>query len=191
MNPKAVITKTVGYFALGLMIWLHGLVLAGWVSAGSGLDQSIAFASQATLLVVLLAVLSFTLGESRDAVIFFVMATLIRTNVVVSQSLLKGGGWVISPAERGWYEIFVALFISAVWLSSLKDGGPRMLFLLTMCLTHLCEALASFTFIRSFLTTAGFLELFAALTALSYAAGTVLGHSYGRRLLPTLRKESG
>lgn len=185
MSSKSVITKSVGYFAIALSAWMSGMVVAGWFAPEAGLAQSVVFASAAAVLLAILAILSFVEGKWLDAIIFFTVAVLTRTDTIMIHAMAMGH-YTSSMADRGWYDLIVAIFVFFVWLGALKSGWPRMIFLLATWLMALLEAIAGFGGgILILDTIAGYLGLISAIAALYYAAASVSNHGCGKVCLPT------
>lgn len=162
MKAKSVVTSTVGYMCLGVVIWMNSLQAAGWVSTAGG--HATALVYPLALILVLMGILAY-LGESAlDAVIFFVGAAYMLTQHYM-------GGDMADPAGAiGWSGLVWAVVVCYIWLGSFNAGTPRMLFLLASWLGFLSGAIGAWTSVHFFGVLDGYLSLLAGVLALIVSA---------------------
>ncbi|OYV45280.1 MAG: hypothetical protein B7X10_05990, partial [Burkholderiales bacterium 21-58-4] len=139
MNNRLVISSTIGYMCLGLTIWMLNLGYTHWV-AGPNMYAIIMAFSLGTVVLGVIAILSFFHGRTLDAVIFFGSAAVFFTVSIVNHHGAMGTQ-ADSSGTLGWFFLVWAIFFFYVWLGSFKAGWARSLFLLASWLAPLAYCL--------------------------------------------------
>jgi len=176
MNNKSVVLTTIGFMCIGLTVWMLNLVSAGWVTGSTMYGMAMDFALGSVVLGVI-AILTFFHGRTLDAIIFFSVAGYFWT--------MQHAGGSDSPGTVGWFWLLWAVFAFYVWLGSFKAGWARSLFLLAAWISLLAGCLLSWTGMGFFNTIGGYLGLIAGLVALHISVAEVLNYGNGKVILPT------
>ncbi|MGB9429408.1 MAG: hypothetical protein WCC11_05950 [Gammaproteobacteria bacterium] len=182
MNNRLVISSTIGFMCIGLTLWMLNLGDAGWVSGGDPHGMAMGFGLCSVVLGVI-AILTFFHGRTIDAVIFFGFAGGFWT-----MNHLRGAGG--SGGSEGWFWLVWAIFFFYVWLSSFKAGWARSLFLLATWIALLAMCLLGWTGMGFFHYIDGYVGLFAGLVATYISAAEILNHGCGKVVLQTGSKDS-
>jgi succinate-acetate transporter protein len=176
MNNKSVVLTTIGFMCIGMTVWMMNLVSAGWVSGSTMYGMAMDFALGSVVLGVI-AILTFFHGRTLDAIIFFAAAGYFWT--------MQHAGNGDSASTVGWFWLVWAVFVFYVWLGSFKAGWARMLFLLAAWTSLLMGCLLSWTGMGFLNTVSGYLGLAAGLVALYISFAEVLNYGNGKVILPT------
>lgn len=165
MKSKSVVTSTVGYMCLGVVIWMNNMAAAGWF--GSVSAHATALVYPLAIILAVMGILAYLSDSTLDAVIFFV-----GTAYMMSQHYMAGAAMDPSGVV-GWSGLVWAVVICYIWLGSFKAGTPRMLFLLAGWLSFLSAAIGAWTAVHFFDVLAGYLGLVAGVLALIVSANAI------------------
>lgn len=182
MNNRLVISSTIGYMCIGLTLWMANLSPTHWVAGPNVHAMTLVFAL-GTVVLGVMAILSFFHGRTLDAIIFFGVAGFMLT---MRHSGMMGhmGMMNDSSGTLGWFNLVWAVFFFYVWLGSFKAGWARSLFLLAAWLSILAFALLGWLGLTVFEYIGGYLGLFAGLVAAYISAATIINHGTGKTCLP-------
>ncbi len=186
MNNRLVISSTIGFMCIGLTAWMHGLGLTHWV-AGPNMHLIMLF-TLGTVVLGVMAILSFFHGRTLEAVIFFGFAGLAFTEVHLS-GMGQMGARGYSSGTLGWFGLIWAVFFFYVWLGSFKAGWARSLFLLALWLAILAACLRNWIGWEGFSYINGYLVLFTGLVATYISAAEIVNHGCGKMVLKTGMKD--
>jgi uncharacterized protein len=175
MTDKRVAVTVIGFMAQGVIAVMGGLGDVGVISPGGGLAAG-ANIGLGCLVLSACAVLCFFYGRTIDTLIFAGGAAFELT--------MHFFGGKDSPATAGWFFLLWTTFFFYLWLSSLKSGWARSLYLFAVCLCVLDFCLLYWTQRRFFLVINGCSGLVVGVTAFYISAAEVLNHSWGRLVLP-------
>ena len=180
MNNRLVISSTIGFMCIGLTLWMGGLSPTHWV-AGPNMHSMIMMFTLGSVVLGVMAILSFFHGRTLDAIIFFGFAGLLLTLGHSGMGHASTAG--DSSGTLGWFGLVWAIFFFYVWLGSFKSGWARSLFLLAAWLTGLAYALQSWLGMDVFEYIGGYLQLFTGLVAAYVSAATIVNHGTGKNVL--------
>jgi succinate-acetate transporter protein len=182
MNNRLVISSTIGFMCIGFTSWMHGLGLSHWVAGPNMLAMVMAF-TLGTVVLGIIAILSFFHGRTLEAIIFFGFAGFIFT-IAHHGGMDHMGMGQDSSGTMGWFLLIWAVFFFYVWLASFKAGRARSLFLLALWLAILAACLAQWLGWEGFSYIHGYLALFTGLVATYISAATIINHGCGKTCLP-------
>lgn len=203
VNPgRAAVTATLGYGYSAILFWMIGLLATGWVvTSGAGLAMGILYALGGIMLA-LAGVLSVPHGRGLDTVVFLSLSALffcLSTAYVFHYfSATRFGpfatpgappaaapGVVLQPATGwlGWFAVCWSVFFCYVWISSLKSGGPRILFLLFLWVALLAEALGIWAASMALVVLGGYALMISAVFGFIISATEIITMEPGK-LLP-------
>src|SRR5574337_159450 len=100
MNNRLVISSTIGFMCIGLTLWMMNLAPTHWV-AGPDMHAMIMAFTLGTVVLGVMAILSFFHGRTLDAVIFFGFAGLLFTVGHGMGHMQAAGG--DSSGTIGWF----------------------------------------------------------------------------------------
>ncbi|HZZ57401.1 MAG TPA: hypothetical protein VFE31_06190 [Opitutaceae bacterium] len=129
MSKKSVLTTTVGFFIIGLLAWMHGLPLVGWVDMPAA-GPSTATVSLAIILGAL-GVLAYFHDDALNGVIFLGFAALVGSHSV--GALAAGGAYA-------WNLVFWAVFFLSIYWAARKGCANRAFFVLALGLSLAADA---------------------------------------------------
>lgn len=180
MNNRLVISSTIGFMCIGLTLWMGGLSPTHWV-AGPNMHAMIMMFTLGSVVLGVMAILSFFHGRTLDTIIFFGFAGLLLTlgHSGMGHSATTGD----STGTLGWFGLVWAIFFFYVWIGSFKAGWARSLFLLAAWLTGLAYALQGWLGMTVFEYIGGYLQLFSGLVAAYVSAATIINHGTGTNCL--------
>jgi len=181
MNNKSVVVTTIGFMCIGMTVWMANLGDAGWINGSGMYGMAMDFALGSVVLGVI-AILTFFHGRTLDAIIFFSAAGYFWT--------MQHAGGGDSSGTLGWFWLLWAVFVFYVWLASFKAGWARSLFLLAACISLLATCLLNWTGMGFFRTIDGYMGLIAGLVTLYISVAEVLNHGNGKVILPTGSSDS-
>lgn len=190
MNNKAVVSSTIGYMAIGLTLWMGGMLYTGWFPLGRSYEDANAMLTALGIVILgVIAILSFFHGRTLDSIIFFGIAGLfLSLHVVMMNNHLMASAMPGAGAEpngyHGWFDLAFAVFFFYVWLGSFRSGSARMLFLLTFWLALLASVFYHWTMVEVFTIVCGYLLLITAILAIYISAAEVINHGNGKVVLP-------
>lgn len=187
MNNKSVIASTIGYMCIGFTVWMLGLGLTTWV-AGPNDHAHIMMFTLGTVVLGVIAILTFFHGRTLDAIIFFGAAGVLFSGAHHGMGQMGMAG--DSSGTMGWYFLLWAVFFFYVWLGSFKTGWARSLFLLATWLALLAICLLHWLGWEGFSYIGGYLALLSGLVATYISAAEVLNHGCGKVVLQTGSKDS-
>jgi len=179
MNNRLVISSTIGYLCIGLTAWMGNLAPTHWV-AGPSMQAMIMMFTLGTVVLGVMAILSFFHGRTLDAIIFFGAAAYFFTGSHHGNM----GAQADSASTMGWYFLVWAIFVFYVWIASFKAGRARFLFLLAVWLALLALCLSFWLSWGGFGVISGYLGLIAGLVATYISAATIVNHGCGKTCLP-------
>ncbi|MGH8282229.1 MAG: hypothetical protein ACRESE_00075 [Gammaproteobacteria bacterium] len=187
MNNRLVISSTIGFMCIGLVAWMADLSPTTWV-AGPNMHATLMAFTLGTVILGVIAILSFFHGRTLDAIIFFGAAGYFFT--VRHTGMGHMGMMGDSMGTFGWFYLIWAVFFFYVWLGSFKAGWARSLFLLTAWLAILAFCLSSWIGWHGFDYIGGYIGLFAGLVAAYISAAEIINHGCGKACLPTGSKDA-
>ncbi|MGH8320608.1 MAG: hypothetical protein ACRESI_01505 [Gammaproteobacteria bacterium] len=187
MNNRLVISSTIGYLCIGLTVWMSNLSPTTWV-AGPNMHAAVMAFTLGTVVLGVIAILSFFHGRTLDAIIFFGAAGWFFTSSHSGGMGHMGMGGD-SAGTMGWFYLIWAVFVFYVWLASFKAGWARSLFLLASWLAILAICLMSWLGWNGFDYISGYLGLLAGLVAVYISAAEILNHGCGKMVLNTGMKD--
>lgn len=200
MNNRLVISSTVGYMCIGLTLWMANLSPTHWVAGPNMHAMTLAFAL-GTVVLGVMAILSFFHGRTLDAIIFFgvagFMLTMRHSGMMGHMGMGNMGGMghmgmmSDSSGTLGWFSLIWAVFFFYVWIGSRKAGWARFLFLLAAWLSILAFALLGWLGLTVFEYIGGYLGLFTGLVAAYISAATIINHGTGKTCLPGSPGDAG
>lgn len=182
MNNRLVISSTIGFMCIGLVAWMGGLSPTHWV-AGPNMHAMVMMFTLGSVVLGVMAILSFFNGRTLDAIIFFGFTGLFMTLGHTGMGHMASTG--DSSGTMGWSGLVWAVFFFYVWIGSMKSGWARSLFLLAAWLTGLAYALNSWLGMDVFGYIGGYLQLFVGLVAAYISAATIINHGTGKNCLNT------
>ncbi|HKT31210.1 MAG TPA: hypothetical protein VJS89_01800 [Gammaproteobacteria bacterium] len=180
MNNRLVISSTIGFMCIGLTLWMMNLAPTHWV-AGPDMHAMIMAFTLGTVVLGVMAILSFFHGRTLDAVIFFGFAGLLFTVGHGMGHMQAAGG--DSSGTIGWFGLVWTVFFFYVWLASFKAGWARSLFLLAAWIVGLFHALHGWLGGEVFSYIFGYVGLFTGLVAAYISAATIINHGTGKNVL--------
>jgi succinate-acetate transporter protein len=136
-----------------------------------------------TVVLGVMAILSFFHGRTLDAIIFFGFAGFVFTLAHSSGMGHAMGAGADSSGTLGWFGLIWAVFFFYVWLGSFKAGWARSLFLLALWLAILAACLFNWLGWEGFAYISGYLALFTGLVAAYISAATIINHGTGKNCL--------
>lgn len=162
MTKKAVVTSTVGFFIVGLLTWLHGLPLAGWVGmAEGGAAGAGSLIAPLSAILVVLGVLAYLHDEVVNSVILFSFAALTWSHSV---------GMMLSQGGYGWSVLLWGLLFLAIFGGARKGCPLRALFALVLGLALVADAIKHWSGgAHPWAVIEGYLHLIAGVLALAKA----------------------
>ena len=180
MNNRLVISSTIGFMCIGLVGWMYGLGPTHWV-AGPNMHAMVMAFTLGTVVLGVMAILSFFHGRTLDAIIFFGFAGFALTLSHSGMGHVTGD----SSGTMGWFGLIWAVFFFYVWIGSFKAGWARSLFLLALWLSILAACLLNWLGWEGFSYINGYLALFTGLVAAYISAATIINHGCGKNCLNT------
>ncbi|HKV97600.1 MAG TPA: hypothetical protein VJR90_08945 [Gammaproteobacteria bacterium] len=180
MNNRLVISSTIGFMCIGLTVWMSNLLTTHWV-AGPNMHATVMAFTLGTVVLGVMAILSFFHGRTLDAIIFFGAAGYFFTASHGMGHMSAPGG--DSSGTIGWFYLVWAIFIFYVWLGSFKAGWARSLFLLAAWISVLFYCLLGWLGLDVFNYIAGYVGLFAGLVAAYISAAEIVNHGCGKQIL--------
>lgn len=181
MNNRLVISSTIGYMCIGLTAWMMNLATTHWV-AGPNMHAMVMAFTLGSVVLGVMAILSFFHGRTLDAIVFFGFAGLFMTLGHTGMGHMTAAG--DSSGTMGWFGLVWAVFFFYVWIGSFKSGWARSLFLLASWLVALAFALNGWLGMDVFNYIGGYIGLFAGLVATYISAATIINHGCGKTCLP-------
>lgn len=184
MNNRLVISSTIGYMAIGLTVWMAMLSMTHWI-AGPDMHAMVMMFGLGTVVLGVMAILSFFHGRTLDAIIFFGFAGFMLS---MRHSGMGHMGHMMgmsgdSSGTVGWFNLIWAVFFFYVWIGSFKAGWARGLFLLALWLSILAFALLGWFGLTVFEYIGGYLGLLTGLVAAYISAATIINHGCGKNCL--------
>lgn len=176
MTDRIADPKALGFGALGIGFWMHGMAYAGWFpldATATGVGQSAAVFATFALLVAALA--SFLRDETWHAV-FFMFWSAIFWGVKTET------GADAASAYAGWYFLTIAVFSLLLWLGAQGDedvGKPAVLASLGILLTFVAFALGGWGLGGVFWVVGGYVGLVVAALAFWATADALLAGRAG------------
>lgn len=164
MNKKTVLTTTVGFFIIGLLAWMHGLPLVGWVDTpASGMSGD---AFPLAIILGVLGVLAYLHDDALNSVIFLGFAGLVWSHSV---------GAIAGQAAYTWNLIVWAIFFLSVYWAARRGCTNRAFFLLALGLSLVADAIKHGSGGNHAAALAeGYLGLLAGVLALIKSARTIM-----------------
>ncbi len=170
-TSRATITTTVGFLCLGLMLWILNITFVGWFD--KIYPSGIATLSL-SLVLLIIAILTFVDQRTLDAVIFFGGAGLLGSlHAGLTASGAASGS--TPPHYTGWLAFVWAVYFFYLWFAALKADPIRMLFLLGLWLWLLGGALTNWGLGNAIGLIGAYIGLATAILALIVSASAILG----------------
>jgi succinate-acetate transporter protein len=185
-----------------------GLLATGWVvTSGAGLAMGVLYALGGIMLA-LAGVLSVPRGRGLDTVVFLSLSALffcLSTAYVFhyftaarfgpfatpGEPPTAAPGVVLQPATGwlGWFAICWSVFFCYVWISSMKSGGPRILFLLFLWVALLAEALGIWAASMALVVLGGYALMISAVFGFIISAIEIITMESGSLLLGNITRK--
>ncbi len=190
MNSRNSILSSIGFFTIGLTLWLTALKPVGFTNT----DFDMVFGGlilAVGIVLLILSILSVQGGEHAfDGLVFFAFS-LIALIFSLPNYSHETGSMMNAPVLVGWFYLLWAFFWFFLWFGSLKSHPfMHMFFLLLAWLSTFAIAIFEYTGTRGFLTVGGYLQLLWSLVAIYISAGSALHALCGKNCLPMGAKKA-